>query len=115
MTDNADSDEDRLSSIENRLDRLESIFSPNLIDRQTKHIRALENDARDILSVGERAQMKVISPIGDGTSPDTCIGKIHGVVTFVNEVTEPTFKKSEIVDVEITNVTDSAAEATLVE
>lgn len=75
---------EQIEELEERVDGLEDIFSPAIIDRQTAHTRAKQGDARDELSEGDVKTVKIFDPPGQGSDPDSGVGKIDGIVTFVN-------------------------------
>lgn len=101
---------ERVDELEQRLKRIEEIFAPNLLDRQTKHVAARERDAREVLSPGDEKVMRVISPLGHGQEPQKCVGKIHGVVTFVDCDEDDGFEEGEYITVRLVDVAHSSAE-----
>lgn len=107
---NEDDLRERVDELERRLKRMEEIFAPNLLDRQTKHVAARERDAREVLSPGDEKVMRVISPLGHGQEPEKCVGKVHGVVTFVDCDEDDDFEEGEYLTVRLVDVAHSSAE-----
>ena len=111
MTDRDKDLEDRVSDLDNRLSALEDIFSPRILDRQTKHVKTQKEDARDYLQPGDQKRAVVKSPVGKGRDPNVCVGKIDGIVTFIEGVGMDDAKLNETLDVEVTRVQENCAYA----
>lgn len=102
--------EERVEELEDRMSAIEDIFAPAILDRQTAHIEAKEGDARDTLSEGDVKTIKIFDPPGQGSDPDSGVGKIDGIVTFVN-CDGLNVEQDDVVHCRITNVLPNAAHA----
>lgn len=100
--------EKRVGELEDQMSAIEDIFAPAIIDRQTAHIEAKEEDARDSLSEGDVKTVKIFDPPGQGSDPDNGVGKINGIVTFVN-CDGLDVERDDVVHCRITNVLPNAA------
>ncbi len=106
--------EDEVARLEDRIEAIEDIFSPSIVDRQTSHVNAKRSDARDKLSKGDERTVSIFDPPGHGTDPDSGVGKIEGIVTFVN-CDGLDVEKNDVVECRITNVLPNAAHAVAIE
>lgn len=103
--------DEEVSDLDDRVSALEDIFSPRLLDRQTKHVESQKEDARDYLEVDEEKQAIVKSPVGKGKDPNVCVGKIDGIVTFIEGVGKNEVDLNEAIAVRVTRVQDNCAYA----
>lgn len=102
--------EERVEELEDRMSAIEDIFTPAILDRQTAHVEAKQGDARETLSEGDVKTVKIFDPPGQGSDPDSGVGKIDGIVTFVN-CDGLDVELDDVVHCRITNVLPSAAQA----
>ena len=100
--------DERISELEDRTQAIEDIFAPAIIDRQTSHVEATKGDAREKLSEGDVKTVKIFDPPGQGSDPDSGVGKIDGIVTFVN-CDGLDVEQDDVVHCRITNVLPNAA------
>ncbi|GAA5434788.1 MULTISPECIES: TRAM domain-containing protein [Halobacteriales] len=100
--------EERVEELEDRMSAIEDIFAPAILDRQTAHVEAKQGDARDTLSQGDVKTVKIFDPPGQGSDPDSGVGKIDGIVTFVN-CDGLAVEQDDVVHCRITNVLPNAA------
>jgi predicted RNA-binding protein with TRAM domain len=100
--------EERVNELEDRIDGIEDIFAPAIVDRQASHVKAKEDNAQDQLSEGEVKTVKIFDPPGQGSDPDSGVGKIDGIVTFVN-CDGLNVEQDDVVHCRITNVLPNAA------
>lgn len=75
--------EAHVEELQQRVEALEGIFSERLLDREGAHIQATQQDAREQLEVGETHRVVVDSPPGTGRDPSKAVGRIEGIVTFI--------------------------------
>lgn len=106
--------EEQVEELSDRVNAIEDIFSPSIIDRQTAHINAKQRDAREHLSEGDVETLEIFDPPGQGSDPDSGVGKIDGIVTFVN-CDGLDVEANDIVRCRITNVLPNAAHGVAVE
>jgi len=104
-----DNMEARIDKLEERIKAIEDIFAPRIIDRQSSHVEASGNDARDELDVGDVKTIKIFDPPGSGNDPDHGVGKIKGIVTFV-DCRGLDVEQDDVVHCRITDVQANAAE-----
>lgn len=102
--------EERVEELEEQVSALEDIFAPAIIDRQTAHIEAKKGDARETLTEGDVKTVKIFDPPGQGSDPDNGVGKIDGIVTFIN-CDGLDVEQDDVVDCRITDVLPNAAHA----
>jgi len=100
--------EDRINELEDRISGIEDVFSPAILDRQSSHVEAQKDDAREKLSVGEVKTVKIFDPPGQGSDPDHGVGKIDGVVTFVN-CDGLDIEQDDVIHCRVTDVSSNAA------
>lgn len=104
---------DSVSDLKDRVEALEDIFAPRLIDRQTKHVNSRKEDAREYLAPDDTERAVIKSPLGHGRDPDACVAKVKGIVTFIEGVGEETIETDETRAVRITRVQENCAYAVL--
>lgn len=100
--------EEKVKELEDRIQAIEDIFAPAVIDRQTSHVEATKGDARETLSEGDVKTVKIFDPPGQGSDPDSGVGKINGIVTFVN-CDGLNVEQDDVVHCRITDVLPNAA------
>lgn len=92
------------------MESIENLFSSSLIDDQRSEIETTEEDAREKLNIGDVKTIKIFDPPGQGKDPDRGVGKIDGIVTFV-DCTGLDVEQDDILHCRITNVEKNAADA----
>ena len=102
--------EERIDDLEKRIKAIEDMFAPRIIDRQSSHVDAAGKDAREKLDLGDVKTIKIFDPPGQGSDPDNGVGKIDGIVTFV-DCSGLDVEQDDVVHCRITDVTENAAEA----
>ena len=102
--------EDRVQELEDRIKSIEDLFDSSIIDRQQSNVESTKGDARDTLDVGDVKTIKIFDPPGQGSDPDNGVGKIDGIVTFV-DCSGLDVEQDDVVHCRITDVTENAAEA----
>ena len=102
--------EERIEELEDRIKAIEDLFNSSIIDRQESHVEATKGDARDKLDVGDVKTIKIFDPPGQGSDPDHGVGKIDGIVTFV-DCSGLEVEQDDVVHCRITDVEENAAEA----
>jgi len=106
--------EERVFELEERLKTIENVFSPDALDGEsTGRGNARNKDAREVLDCGDERAMRVVSPIGDGQEPERLVGKVNGVVTFIDledEDDEDNYEEGEYIQIKILDVSHSSAE-----
>jgi predicted RNA-binding protein with TRAM domain len=100
--------EEKVEKLEDRIQAIEDIFAPAVIDRQTSHVEATKYDARETLSEGDVKTVKIFDPPGQGSDLDSGVGKINGIVTFVN-CDGLNVEQDDVVHCRITDVLPNAA------
>lgn len=108
--------QDRIDELEERVEVLESLFSDGALGKERSHRERKASDARDIVDVGD-VYTKVIQNMEPQTHgrPDQGVTRIEtGIVTFV-EPGEYDIGYGDTVEIKITDVKESAAEAIVVD
>lgn len=99
--------ERRVDQLETKLETIQCLFSPWVLDKAQAHNRAKERDAREQLQVGEVYRVFVRDVERDGSNRQG-IGRINGIVTFIKQ-RKVDFDKEDTVRVQLTDVKDNAA------
>ncbi|WP_434530045.1 TRAM domain-containing protein (plasmid) [Haloarcula sp. NS06] len=108
--------DDRLSTLESRVENLESrfetierVFSSEIIEKADAHAAACQEDPRQQFEIGDTHDV-VISDMEQDYNGKTGVGKIDGVVTFIDP-TETEIETGDVATVRITDVKENALEA----
>lgn len=102
--------EEKVEKLGERISAIEEIFAPAIVDRQTSHIKSKNEDATNKLSEGDVKTVKIFDPPGQGSDPNSGVGKINGIVTFVN-CDGLDVGQNDVVHCRITDVMPNAANA----
>lgn len=107
---NDDEIKERFQELEDRIQSIEDLFASSIIDRQQSHVEATKQDARDTLDVGDVKKIRIFDPPGEGDAPDYGVGKIDGIVTFV-DCSGLEVEQGDVLHCRIIDVNDNSAEA----
>jgi len=106
--------EQRVDNLQSRLDSLESIFSERILERERAHTQAKQQDARKHLQPGDTHRVVIDSPPGEGRDPNSAVGRIEGIVVFIDPK-EIQIQENDVLKIVIKDVKDSCANANAIE
>jgi TolA-binding protein len=102
--------ESRIRELEERIESVEGIFSERLLAHENAHVQAKQQDARDEIQVGETRRLVVDSPPGEGQDPNKAVGRINGIVTFVDPK-KRRIGENDVLKVQVKDVQQNSAKA----
>lgn len=107
-------EKERSEDLEARLEAIEGLFSDRVLDKEHAHVRAQKDSARDVVSLGDVREM-YIQDIDNAGHASEAIGRIEGLVVFVDHDGTGVVEEGDVVTVEIVDIRDSCAHAVLAE
>lgn len=105
--------EQRLEDLQNRMDAIESIFSERTLDREQAHTKAKQQDARKHLQPGDTHRVVIDSPPGEGRDPNSAVGRIDGIVVFIDPK-RLQIQENDVLNIVIKDVKNNCANANAV-
>lgn len=101
---------EEVDGIRDDLDAIRGLFSSRVLDKEDSHLNAQQQDATDIVDIGDTRTVVVDDTEYDDPRDPKAIAHINGLVTFVS-APEKDLNKGDKIEVRISDVGETHARA----